>query len=186
MKKILIMSALVAVACASGAEITTNRDKTVPLPAEPTWAWGRKDTVSHYEQDPLAENPDLHLLIQESIEYSLSSKHWKKVDDPEQAQLLVTYHVGVKRGTEYQTTTTGMGGGWYGGYGWGYYGAPTYVVMTETPINYTQGALLIVVRDRASNHVAWNGLYKKDIHENPHPTRDAVQGAVSDLLRDFR
>jgi hypothetical protein len=34
--------------------------------------------------------------------------------------------------------------------------------------------------------VAWNGLYKKDVRENPHPTREAVQSAVNDLLRDFR
>jgi hypothetical protein len=184
-KTLLAMSVILAAACGAGAEITTNRDKSVPVPAEPTWAWGRKDTVSHYELDPAAENMDLHRLVQESIESALAGKHWKKVD-PDQAQLLVTYHIGIRRGTDYQTTTTGMGGGWYGGYGWGYYGAPTYVVVTEHPINYTQGALLMVVRDRASNLVAWNGLYKKDVHEGARPTRETIQGVVNDLLRDFR
>lgn len=185
MKTWLAISALVALACGSTAEITTTRDKTVPLPKEPTWAWGRKDTVSQYESDPAAENLDLHRLVQESIEGALAHKHWKKIDDPNQAQLLVTYHIGVKRGEQIQTQTMTTGG-WYGGYGWGYYGAPTYVVMNSTPIPYNQGALLVIVRDRASNLVAWNGLYKKDVHENPHPTRDAVQSAVNDLLRDFR
>jgi len=181
----LAMSVVMAVACGSVAEITTNRDKTVPLPNEPTWAWGRKDTVSHYESDPAAENADLHRLVQESIESALAHKHWRKSDDPSQAQLLVTYHIGVKRGEVIETSTATVSG-WYGGYGWGYYGAPTYMVTSSAPVPYNQGALLIIVRDRASNLVAWNGLYKKDIHDPPQISRDRVESAVNDLLRDFR
>jgi len=184
-KTMLAVSTLVALACSS-AEITTNRDQQVPLPKGATWAWGRRDTISHYETDPAAENPDVHRLVQQSIEYSLKSKKWTKVDDPDQAQLLVTYHIGLKRGTEYVATTTAVGGAWYGGYGWGYYGAPTYVMTTETPIAYNQGALLIIVRDRASGNVAWNGLYKKDVHDPGHVTRDGIQSAVDDLLRELR
>ena len=185
MKTSLAVAALLVLACSS-ADITTNRDSTVPLPAEPMWAWGRRDTVSHYELDPAAENPTLHSTIQAAIEYNLDHKKWKRVNDPDQADLLVTYHVGLKQSTGYTTTTTAVGGAWWGGYGWGYYGAPTYVVSNTEAITYNQGALLVIVRDRHSGAVAWEGLYRKDVHDPHRVNRDAIQEAVDELLRELR
>ncbi|HTR76956.1 MAG TPA: DUF4136 domain-containing protein [Gemmatimonadaceae bacterium] len=178
-----VLTAALAFAC-GGPSITVNRNSDVPVPKNPTWAWGRRDTVSKYELDPLAESPEVHNMVQVAIEQNLAKRGWTKVDQPANAQIIVTYHIGVRRSVEYQTTTTGVSGGWYGGYGWGYYGAPTYMSSTTTPVNYNEGALLVVLRVAPSYQVAWDGLYKKEL-QKMHPAQKDVQAAVDYLLNDL-
>jgi len=181
-----LVTILFAFAC--GPDIATQRDSSVPMPAHPSWAWGVRDTISHYELDPAAQNPMLHQHVQAAIESSLGKDGWKRVDDPSQANVIVTYHIGLKRDVQYQTTTTTSGGAspYWGGYGWGYYGAPTFASSTTTPYEYKQGGLLVIVRDRASGKVAWQGLFKKEVQETARISQENVQRAVDDLLRDLK
>jgi hypothetical protein len=178
--------ALLALGCAGAPSITTNRDPAVPIPAAPTWSWGRHETKHQAELDPSAQNPILHQWVQVAIEETLAKKGWKQVHDTADAQLVLTYHIGIKRDVVYQTSTTAMGGGWYGGYGWGYYGAPTYAMSTTTPVDYTQGGLLVYVHERVSGKVAWYGLFKKDVHDPDKITQQGVRTAVSETLQDLK
>jgi hypothetical protein len=180
--------AAILFATACGPDISTQRDSSVPMPAQPTWAWGVRDTVSHYELDPAAQNPMLHQHVQAAIEDKLQRDGWKRVDDPSQAAVLVTYHIGIKRDVGYQTTTTTSGAPspYWGGYGWGYYGAPSFSSSTTIPYEYKQGGLLVIVRDRASGKVAWQGLFRKEVTETARVSQENVQRAVNDLLRDLK
>lgn len=184
-RQLTALTAVLAVAC-GGPDITVRRDSTVPMPKTASWAWGLRDTVSQYELDPVAQNSMLHSKVKQAIENTLTGKGWKRLDDPSQAQLVVTYHVGIKRTTEMQgtTTTMGGGGGWYGGYGWGVYGAPTYSSTNIRPVDYTTGGLLVIVRDGKSGNLAWEGLFKKDISERVN--LDNVPKAVDMLLADLK
>jgi hypothetical protein len=185
-RHVAVASILFTFAC--GPDIMTQRDSSVPMPAQPTWAWGVRDTVSHYELDPAAQNPMLHQHVQTAIENTLQRDGWKKVDDPSQAAVLVTYHIGIKREAGYVTTTTTSGAPspYWGGYGWGYYGAPSFSTSTTTPYEYTEGGLLVFVRDRASGKVAWQGLFKKEVTQTARVAPENVQRAVDDLLRDLK
>ena len=185
-RSLIALIALSALACGGGPSITTTRDDAVPLPQTASWAWGQADTVSKFELDPAAQNPVLHMRVQMAIQNTLAQKGWTMVQDPADAQLVVTYHIGMKRQTEYQTTTTSVGGGWWGGYGWGYYGAPTYVVSNTTPVEYMQGGLLVIVRDSHTGNVAWNGLFKKDVSSTTTVTQERVQEGVTMLLKDLK
>lgn len=180
------LTILFALAC--GPDINTQRDTSVPFPKRPSWAWGTRDTISHYELDPAAQNPMLHQHVQVAIENTLQRDGWTKVDDPAQANVIVTYHIGIKRETQLLTTTTTSGGAspYWGGYGWGYYGAPSFSTSTTTPYEYKQGGLLVIVRDRASGKVAWQGLFKKEVTETARVSVENVQRAVDDLLRDLK
>ena len=180
------LTILFAFAC--GPDINTQRDTSVPFPKRPSWAWGTRDTISHYELDPAAQNPMLHQHVQVAIENTLQRDGWTKVDDPAQANVIVTYHIGIKRETQLLTTTTTSGGAspYWGGYGWGYYGAPSFSTSTTTPYEYKQGGLLVIVRDRASGKVAWQGLFKKEVTETARVSVENVQRAVDDLLRDLK
>jgi hypothetical protein len=184
---LIAVAAALTLACGPAVDITTNRDASVPLPKQPAWAWGRRDTVSHYELDPRAQNPILHDRVRQAIEATLAKKGWKLVDDPTQAQAIITYHVGMRSSVVYQTTTTAMspGGGWWGGYGWGYYGAPTYLMSTTTPEDYHEGALLVIVRD-PQGQVAWHGLYKKEIEDVNVVSAENIKAAVEELLADLK
>lgn len=187
----IAIPALLALGCASVPNVQTNRDPLVPLPKGATWAWGTRDTVSQYEMDPSAQNPILHQRVKTAIERSLEKKGFKQVAAPSDAVLVVTYHIGMKRSTEMQTSTIATGmtyggyGGWYGGYGWGYYGAPTYVTNTEL-VDYKQGGVLVYIRDRATGKVAWAGLITKDVHDTDQVTAETVQRGADDLFRDLK
>jgi len=186
-RALLAIPALLALGCASAPNIQTNRDANVPLPANPTWAWGARDTVSHYETDPAAQNPILHQRVVSALQKALAKKGWQQVASPADANVIVTYHIGVKRTVAMESTTMGAAVyGGYGGYGWGYYGAPTYVTTTTTPVGYTTGALLVYVRDKTSGAVAWSGLYTKDVTDPMQSTDEGVQTGVNDLLRDLK
>lgn len=185
-RHLALLTILFAAAC--GPDIMTQRDSSVPFPRQPSWAWGVRDTISHYELDPAAQNPLLHQHVQAAIESSLQRDGWKRVDDPAQANVLVTYHIGIKRETQLMTTTTTSGAPspYWGGYGWGYYGAPSFSTSTTTPYEYKQGGLLVIVRDRSSGKVAWQGLFKKEVTETARVSQENVQRAVDDLLRDLK
>jgi hypothetical protein len=184
MKQALFTAVALGLA-ACGPSITADRDPSVPIPAGATWAWGRRDTVSHYEMDPAVNNQVLHQSVQTAIIQTMTQKGFKQVEDASQATLLLTYHVGIKREQTYETTTTGVGG-WYGGYGWGYYGAPTFTTSTTRPVEYRTGALLVYLRDRASGKVAWQGLYTKDVHDTHKVDHAKVQEAVDDLFATLK
>jgi uncharacterized protein DUF4136 len=184
MKQVLFTFAALSIA-ACGPSISADRDPSVPIPAGATWAWGQRDTVSHYELDPVVNNKMLHQSVQTAIIQTMTNKGFKQVEDPSQATLLLTYHVGIKREQTYETTTTGVGG-WYGGYGWGYYGAPTFTSSTTRPVEYRTGALLVYLRDRASGKVAWQGLYTKDVHDTMKVPHEKVQEAVDDLFATLK
>lgn len=173
--------------CAAGPDISSQRDANIPIPTPTTWAWGRRDTISQYQLDPaVAQNTILHNRIQQSVEKNLTTRGWRKVDDPSQAGLIVTYYVGIKRATELVSSSTSTGSGWYGGYGWGVYGAPTYTSTNVRPVEYKTGALLLVVRDRATMNVAWQGMYKKEVNDTDRSTPESIQRIVDDLLAELR
>ena len=185
LRQFTALTAVLLVAC-GGPDITVRRDSKTPLPKPATWAWGARDTVSHYELDPVAQNGSLHARVRQSIESNLAGKGWKQIDDPSQAQVIVTYHIGIKRTTELQGTTTSMGGGWWGGYGWGVYGAPTYSSTNIRPVDYTTGGLLVILRDRGTGNIAWEGLYKKEVTSMDRINVDNVPKAVNELLADLK
>jgi hypothetical protein len=44
----------------------------------------------------------------------------------------------------------------------------------------------VIVRDRATGKVAWQGLFKKEVQETARISQENVQRAVDDLLRDLK
>ena len=178
------LAGLLALAC-GGPDIITNRDGSVPLPKQPTWAWAPRDTVSRYELDPVAQNPVLHQRVVQAIDSTFRREGWKRVDDPSQAQVMVSYHIGIKRTQQLQTTTTSSGG-YYGGYRWGYYGAPTFATSTTQAVEYNEGALMVVVRDRATGKVAWEGVFKKRVDDTIRVTPENIQRGVDQLLAELK
>lgn len=179
------MLALGTAAC--GPNITRDRDASVPMPVGATWSWAQRDTmVSQYEMDPAAQNPMLHQWVQGAIEQEMQSRGFRQVGSPGEATLILSYHIGIKRETQLQTTTTGMSAGWYGGYGWGYYGAPTFASSTTREVEYASGGLLMYIRDRASNRVAWRGFLTTDIHDANRIRQEGAVRAVHETMGDLR
>jgi hypothetical protein len=112
------------------------------------------------------------------VNASLGAKGFQLVSDPESAQLIVAYYVGLQPRTDYRVDTFG-GGGYYGyGYGWGMYGAPGNIDVRA--INYVDGTLILDIKDRASGQLAWRATSEKRINEG-----DGAQDKINRLVADM-
>jgi len=118
------------------------------------------------------------------VEANLNAKGMRKVS-PDQADLGVGYQVTAQDRVQYNTVSTGWGGG-YGGYygGWGGMGmgsSQTYAT------NYTDGSLILGIFETNEKKMIWQGVATKTLSENPDTEErtQTINDAVAKLLADF-
>lgn len=178
----LVLSASLAGCESPAGEVSVLTSDTAVVVPGSTYAWAPKPADAQ-GADPRVDNDIIQGRIRQSIDTTLAAKGYRQVSDPRQAQLLVAYHVGLRRQTGYQVDTVGSPGpvacGIRGciGYGWGYYGAPSAQV---TPVDYTDGALMLDVIDRASGKLAWRAMSKKRVDKN-----DGAQAGLDAIVADM-
>lgn len=148
-----------------------------------TYAWAPFQPGSG---DPRVDNDIIRERIRTAIDTNLAAKGYSQVD-PSKAKLLVSYHVGLKSGTDYSATSMGPPGGvacgvrgCIGGYGWGMYGAPRDVDIRS--INYTEGAVMLDLVDAASGKLAWRATSQKRVDEKDG-TQDGLNAIVADMVK---
>jgi hypothetical protein len=114
--------------------------------------------------------------IHESIEANLSSKNYKKVDAPAQADFVVAFTVGTRDRLDAQAYPPPYRGPWQWELGYN----------SLQVITYLEGTLSIDVFDGASKQPVWHGWATKVItnedKSNPEPV---IQRAVTRILRAF-
>lgn len=149
-----------------------------------TYAWA---PIQAGGGDPRVDNDIMRERIRTAIDTNLAAKGYRQVDAA-QAKLLVSYHVGLRTGTDYSATSMGgpVGGGacgirgCIGGYGWGMYGAPMDVDVRA--INYTEGAVMLDLVDTASGKLAWRAISQKRVDEKD-ATQDGLNAIVADMVK---
>ena len=160
---------LVAVGC-GGPAISSDRDATIPIPAGATVTFeGGSVEGPPVQGDPGVRNDIVHRRIQLAIVQQLQAKGYKVVDSGAPATFRTRYFVGIKKDTDYVTTTTGMaapyytpwgygyGYGWGGyGYGYGYGGAVTSTQAVTT----TDVSFVVDIVDQKSGNTAWRGVWQ--------------------------
>lgn len=148
-----------------------------------TYAWA---PVQPGSGDPRVDNDIMRERIRTAIDTNLAAKGYSQVDAA-QAKLLVSYHVGLKSGTDYSATS--MGGpsgmacgirGCIGGYGWGMYGAPMDVDIRS--VNYTEGAVMLDLIDAASGKLAWRATSQKRVDQKDG-TQDGLNAIIADMVK---
>ena len=88
------------------------------------------------------------------------------------------------------------GRGLYYPWGWGLYdqwaccgyGPPMWggAMTPYYPAPYWEGALLVLLRQRSTGHVAWRGTYPMDVYETQRVSQAHVQKVVDKLFEDLR
>lgn len=151
-----------------------------PVPGS-TYAWAPVNNATRIAADPRVANDIVQERLRGAVDYALTAKGYRRVDDPGQAQLLASYHVGLEARTETRVDTYG-GGGMACGFrgcvsGWGLYGPPQVDVRD---INYTQGTLILDLIDRASGKLAWRATSDKRVDQG-----DADQAKLNAVLVDM-
>jgi hypothetical protein len=178
------------------------RDRDVHFSKHATWAWrpmeeqskgrGSRPVISRDEitrgetvtRDTDADNDALRGKVKSAIAATLLEKGFREVRDPDAADFLVDFHLGVRRRNV--TVAYPAGGlvcgpfGCYEGWGWG--GPVGY-----ERIHFREGTIVLDVVRRGSNRPAYRAIGEKPVHRDAFSfSQSEVNGMVHHLLKDLR
>jgi hypothetical protein len=195
MRRVLLWSCCLAL-CASalaacegaGGHVTVLSAGSPAVAPGATYAWAPPLAVDR-PRDPRVDNDIIRNRIRGAIDANLAAKGYRRIDDPKQANLLVTYHLGIQSKTEYQVDSfggspAGVTCGFRGcvsGYGWGLYGPPSTSVR---PINYNEGQLLLDLTDASSGQLAWQAVSRRRV-VGEDATEATLSAIVADMVKDL-
>lgn len=123
-----------------------------------------------------AVDPLLARRIRDSIERQLEARGYRKLDDLEAADFVVSFSVGTREKIQIHSSPM-LGGGYYGYGGW-------YAGSIVSATSYTEGTLAIDVFDGSSHLAVWHGWASRRVNQTMD--RGAlVDEAVSAILARF-
>lgn len=190
---ILFLAALAIAGCDDGVKVDSN--PTIPIRAGATWSWGIHAGSMNKEakEEPMLDNQITRGRIKQSIADSLAAKGLREVANPEEADFIVHYHVGISNQTaSVAQTVPGRHArpvlvcnafACWQTWQWGYWGPPE--VIGYHTVNYKEGTLMIDIVQRSSDQLAWRGVNTGAV-ENGTPSASDITKGVNRLLRDLK
>jgi hypothetical protein len=188
--RLLATAAGILAIAACGPTISSDRDSTIPIPAGATVEFEGGTVEGPQQVDPAVQNNIVHRRIQLAIVQQLQEKGYKMVDSTENATFRVRYFVGIKKNTEYVTTTTGVAAPYYSpwgygyGYGWGYggYGWGGVGVTTTQPVTTTDASFVVDLMDEKTGNTAWRGIWQGSPGPKA-PTEDQINTTMAKIFK---
>jgi hypothetical protein len=177
-----IAGLLMATGCSS-LKVNVIRDPSVPIPPGSTWAWAPEPAEKRPEElDPRVNNSIIHGRVKQAVERVLAQKGYRQTD-PNSADFLVAYRVGVKDSRQMVTQTMPVGPMYWGGWGWGYYGPPPVAISRE--VTYSEGALMIDITQRSTGKLAFRATGQDQDVTGADGSEEQIQKSVTKLLQDL-
>lgn len=177
----IALGLLVAAGCSS-LKVNVIRDSSITIPPGSTWAWGPPPAEKKPDElDPRVNNSIIHERVQRAVERVLAQKGYRQTD-PNSADFLVVYRVGVKDARQMVTQAVPVGPYW-GGWGWGYYGPPPMVTSRE--ITYTEGALMIDMVQRSTGKLAFRAIGTDQDVTGADGSEEQIQKTVEKILQEL-
>lgn len=172
----LCLGLLLACLACSGVRVTTDYDPSADFTKLRSYAW--LDDRSGVQGDRADVTSLLDRRVRRSVDAELQRKGLSSVGRTE-ADVLVTYHLGVETKLDVNTIDTGYG------YGRGAYrgGISTHTTVTE----YQEGTLLIDVIDPKSKQLVWRGSGQSRLRRSstPEQREQRIDEAVAQILESF-
>ena len=200
--------AVLLAGCDEYVHITRDRDAHIARHA--TWAWRpakeetsrrgsrpvtSRDVITRGERgetitrDNDADSDVLRGKVKSAIERNMAEKGLKQVEYPEDADLLVDFHLAVRRRNMtvervYPGAYPGLVCGPFGCYpGWGY--GPAAVGYEN--IRFREGTIVVDVLQDPSSHLIYRAVGEKPVRRDTFSfSQDEVNGLVHHLLKDLK
>jgi uncharacterized protein DUF4136 len=197
----VLLGGMVVAGCNDNVEVL--RDPSVRITKGMTWAWRPQqprptntdrdsDNRKVLSRDVITPEPQQHMesnrdwnneanrkLLQEAIERGLKNKGLVQVNDPAAADLLVDYHVAVKR--QQATVGTAYPGGW--GWGWGWWGPPEVEYQT---VGWHQGTFVLDLALRNPKTLAYRAIGHRELNNKSTISPYQADEAVNHLLKGLK
>ncbi|HEY9234196.1 MULTISPECIES: DUF4136 domain-containing protein [Phenylobacterium] len=180
----LVFGALVVLAACAGpaGRVSVLQSDTVGIRPGSTFAW--KPDATPGQGDPRVDNDIIRGRVENAIVSALTARGYRQAD-PSTADLLVSYHIGLRDRTDTQVATTGgrppvVCGvrGCFHGFGWGMYGPPMDIDVRT--INYVEGTMMLDLTDRQTGKLAWRSTSQRRVDQG-----DAAQATVNAIVADM-
>lgn len=169
-----------------GIPVNTDYDSEYRFPSTASYAW--IDASKKGMRDPLIDNDLLEQRVHRAVDEQLAANGLRPVNDGQQPDLLVAYHVGQEDKIDINTTDNFYGHYgyypcwhcWGPSYGYGY-GQDVWVTY------YTEGTLLIDIVDGKTKKLVWRGMADRRLPKFKTPDeRDAyVRETVTAIFQHF-
>jgi hypothetical protein len=173
-------------ACASGFNAIYDSDPSHDFSGYQSYAWMSANPMIVGPTNRVP-NPLLEPKIMAAIEDGLTAKGYRKVDDPEAADFVLSFTVGSREEIKVNSYPASYAGyGYRGAWGWGgpYYGMG---VATETQVRQLQkGTLALDIFDVKEHRPVFHAVAEKSITESDRKKLDeTVKAAVDAVLAAF-
>ncbi len=141
---------LVAVVGCSGVRVRTDFDDSVSFEAMQRYAW--VEPPEYERNDPFADNGLLRKRLREAIHTELATRGYRFVEEPAEADFLITYSVVLDDRLRVEGGSGYVGDGYY--YGHRGYGS---VYSSPSVRNYQESTLVIDVLEPEESGLVWRG-----------------------------
>jgi Domain of unknown function (DUF4136) len=197
--------AVLLAGCDEYVHITRDRDAHIPRHA--TWAWRpaweegsrrgsrpvlSRDEITRGETVTRENNGDNDVLrgkVKSAVERNMAEKGFEEISDPDAADFLVDFHIGVRRRNVtvehvYPGAYPGLVCGPFGCYsGWGF--GPAAVGYEH--IRFREGTIVLDVVQSPTNHLIYRAVGEKPVRRDTFSfSQDEVNGLVHHLLKDLK
>ena len=129
--------------------------------------------------------------VDEALQYALELKGFQLVDDPSQADMLISWHLATQHKTDVRTYQVPDYGAGYGGY-YGYNRYSRYNCWSCTPYrtevnvqNYTQGTFIVDMIDPELRQSVWRGVTQSKLKGNGGEEQAAYNEAAMVIFESF-
>ena len=170
--------------CASGFKATYDADPSHDFGGYQTFAWISANPMIVGQTNRMP-NPLLEPRIMAAFESGLAAKGFRKLDDPEAADFVLSFTVGSREEIKVNSyPATYAGYGYRGAWGWG---GPYYGMATETQVRqYQKGMLALDVFDVKEHRPVFHAVAEKSITDSDRKKMDeTIQAAVDAVLQAF-
>lgn len=169
----VVLVAVVLLGSCTMIRTHVDRDETVDFGAFDDYAWFQRASSPELGRPGGTANDIVERRIRQAVSDELG-REGLTATEPEEADLLVTYHVALRQ--RIVLYSGGWGHPYPGWWGWGHGYA--------SGRSYTEGTLVVDVLERSSRRLVWRGI-AEGAFQRPNPTQEHVSMVVSKLMANF-